>query len=193
VTTSGTYNLNLNDFAFPASFSSLALIATSGNTLIGSIFSAGQLQLNFPSGTYALSVLAQVGPSTNYGLYGLSMDLAPPAPTVTLTASASSVTNGNSATLSWTSVNATSCTASGAWSGTLGTSGSQSTGALNTNSSFTITCTGGGGNTAQTVQVAVTPVSGSGGKTGGGGALSPEMLLLLGLLARARRRRAAGQ
>jgi hypothetical protein len=31
---------------------------------------------------------------------------------------------GQSATLTWTSANASSCTASGAWSGTLGTSGS---------------------------------------------------------------------
>jgi len=50
-------------------------------------------------------------------------DVPPPAPV--LTSSTSSITLGGSPTITWSSVNATSCTASGAWSGSLGTSGSQ--------------------------------------------------------------------
>lgn len=47
----------------------------------------------------------------------------PPA-IVTMNLSPSSVMPGQSATLTWTSADASSCTASGAWSGTMGTSGS---------------------------------------------------------------------
>jgi hypothetical protein len=141
-----------------------------------------------------LSVLAQVGPSSNYGLYGLNLAAAPPAPTVTLTSSAASVTNGQSATLTWSSTNATSCTASGAWNGTLAASGTQSTGALSENSSFTVTCTGGGGTGSATVQVAVTAAAATGSGKSGGGALTPDMLLLLaGTLVWASRRRVMQQ
>ena len=175
VTTAGSYDLNLVDFMFPASFTNLALIATSGDTVVGSIFSAGQLKLNLTAGTYVLSVLAQVGLNANYGMYGLNLAPAPAAPTVTLTSSASSVASGKSATLTWSSTDATSCTASGGWNGTLATSGSQSTGALTESSSFTLTCTGGGGTGTATVQVAVNNPAAS--SHGGGGAFSPALLL----------------
>src|SRR5512139_1435906 len=54
----------------------------------------------------------------------------PPVPTVTLSSSATSVTTGQSATLTWSSTNATACTASGAWSGSMTLAGTESTGAL---------------------------------------------------------------
>ena len=190
VTSAGSYDVNLADFAFPSSFSNLALIVTSGNTVVGSIFNAGQLQVDLPSGTYVLSVLAQVGPNTSYGLYGLDLAPAPPAPTATLTSSAASVASGASATLTWSSTNANSCAASGAWNGTLATSGSQSTGALTQTSSFTLTCTGGGGTATATAQVAVSAAAATGGHGGGGGGLTAATLLVLaGALIRASRRR----
>ncbi|MHB8660982.1 MAG: choice-of-anchor Q domain-containing protein, partial [Minisyncoccota bacterium] len=46
-----------------------------------------------------------------------------PAPIITLSASPTSVTSGGSSTLTWSSTNATSCTASGGWTGTKATSG----------------------------------------------------------------------
>ena len=64
-----------------------------------------------------------------------------PAPTVTLTANPTSITSGESSTLSWSSANATSCTASGAWSGSEPTSGSVGTAALTANSTYDISCT----------------------------------------------------
>jgi hypothetical protein len=83
----------------------------------------------------------------------------PPAPTVALSASPTSLTAGQSSTLTWSSTNATSCTASGAWSGSEPTSGSVSTGALNQNSTYSLSCTGAGGtataSTTVTVSVAV--------------------------------------
>src|SRR3989344_4180243 len=79
-----------------------------------------------------------------------------PVPTVSLTASPTSITSGTASTLTWSSTNVTSCTASGAWSGTKSTSGSQSTGNLTANSTFTLSCTGTGGTTNQSVSVNVT-------------------------------------
>ena len=74
-------------------------------------------------------------------------------PTVALSASPSSVSTGASSTLTWSSANATSCAASGEWSGTLAASGSRSTGALSAATTFTITCKGAGGTTSRTETV----------------------------------------
>ena len=47
-----------------------------------------------------------------------------------LDAGPSAITSGSSSTLTWSATNATSCTASGSWSGAMPVSGSQSTGPL---------------------------------------------------------------
>lgn len=69
----------------------------------------------------------------------------PPAPTATLSASPATVNAGASSELTWASTNATACVASGAWSGALAANGSQSTGALSGDASYTVTCSGAGG------------------------------------------------
>ena len=66
------------------------------------------------------------------------------APTVTLNASPSTIDKGAAATLTWSSTDATSCTASGAWSGSKATSGSEAV-TLNSAATLTLTCTGAGG------------------------------------------------
>ena len=88
----------------------------------------------------------------------------PPAPTVTITTSSSSITPGQTLTLTWSSTNATSCTASaspseGDWSGTHATSGSQSVtpasvGTIN----YTLMCTGAGGSGSGAVSATVTSI-----------------------------------
>jgi hypothetical protein len=90
--------------------------------------------------------------------------LAPPtpAPTVALSVSPTSLTAGQAATLTWNSTNATSCSASGAWSGSQATSGSVSTGALNTNSTYSLTCAGAGGSASASAVVTVTAAPGPG-------------------------------
>jgi hypothetical protein len=80
---------------------------------------------------------------------------------VALSVTPTSVSSGASATLAWSSTNATSCAASGAWSGTKPTSGSQSTGALSATSTYTLTCTGASGTASQSVTVTVTSSGGS--------------------------------
>ena len=80
------------------------------------------------------------------------------APTVSISTSPSSITSGQSSTLSWSSTNATSCTASSGWSGTKSTSGTQAV-TPTTNTTYTLTCTGSGGSTngSATVTVTTTP------------------------------------
>jgi len=77
------------------------------------------------------------------------------APTLTLAVSPNQVTSGSSSTLNWTTTNANSCAASGDWTGTKGTSGAETASAITTNKSYTLTCTGAGGNVAKTAQVTV--------------------------------------
>lgn len=83
-------------------------------------------------------------------------NLPPPQPpTVSLSANPSSVDLGDSSTLTWSSTDATSCTASGAWSGQKATAGNQGTGALTSTSTFTLVCGGPGGSAGQSITVTV--------------------------------------
>jgi len=84
---------------------------------------------------------------------------AAPAPTVTLSASPTAITSCSSSTLTWSSTNATSCTASGGWTGTEATSGTESVDPTNT-TAYTLACTGSGGSASATATVTVTGSSG---------------------------------
>ena len=123
---------------------------------------------NYAAGTHSLSVNFPNDYTKTKGKKACSRDLyvdvanfygnvtpPPPVPTVSLSASPTSVSAGQSSTLTWNSINATSCTASGAWSGDPGVSGSKSTGALNQTSTYTLTCTGSGGSASQSATVTV--------------------------------------
>ena len=90
---------------------------------------------------------------------GGSSSAAPP-PTASLSAAHSLIQGGAATTLTWNSANATACTASGGWTGVRATSGSQSTGALTANATYSLTCSGpGGSSAAASVTVDVTPVA----------------------------------
>jgi hypothetical protein len=70
---------------------------------------------------------------------------------------------GSSSTLKWSSTNATSCSAGGAWSGSKAVSGSQSV-TPTTSSSYQLTCIGSDGSTASaslSITVASAPPSGT--------------------------------
>ncbi len=71
-------------------------------------------------------------------------------PTVNLTASPASVFRGDTITLSWSSTDATSCSASGDWSGLKVTNGSESI-VINGPVTFTLTCSGDGGSASGSV------------------------------------------
>ena len=90
----------------------------------------------------------KLGPATSSGT----------TPTISLSATPTSVTSGSTATLTWSSTNAASCTASGAWSGPRGLSGSENTLPLTTPGTYTYSLTGigTGGTATQSVTVTVT-------------------------------------
>ncbi len=88
----------------------------------------------------------------------------PPAPVVTLGVSPGAINAGGSASITWSATNnPTSCTASGDWSGAKSTSGSQSTGVLNTvkTYSYTLLCSNAGGSNSKTATVVVSSGSSS--------------------------------
>lgn len=81
---------------------------------------------------------------------------ATPAPTVNIAATPATVTSGGSSQIDWNTSNATSCTGSGSWSGSIPTAGSQSITNITDARSYTLSCTGSGGTTQATAQIAVT-------------------------------------
>jgi hypothetical protein len=110
------------------------------------------------------------------------------AATATLTASPTAITKGQSTTLSWSSTNATSCSASGgppgtAWTGTQSTSGAMSdTPTAAGGFTYDITCVGAGASAQAQATVTVadtTPPPTSSGHSGGGGAVDTLTLAAL--------------
>jgi hypothetical protein len=93
--------------------------------------------------------------SENVYLFRLTSGTGASIPMLNLSASPTSITAGDSSTLSWSSTNTTSCTATDAWSGTKATSGMQRVSPAST-STYTLTCTGAGGSASRSVTVTVT-------------------------------------
>jgi parallel beta-helix repeat protein len=79
----------------------------------------------------------------------------PPPPTVTFIAAPTAVAKGGTSTLTWSSTNATSCVAGGAWSGTKPVSGSQIVSKLTAGKTYNLTCSGIGGATTRSVTVTI--------------------------------------
>ena len=77
-------------------------------------------------------------------------------PTLSLSATPTTITPGQSSTLSWSSTHTTSCTASGGWSGTKATSGSEAVSPAVT-MRYTLNCSGATGDVTQSTTVTVTP------------------------------------
>jgi hypothetical protein len=180
--TSGNFATTLSDLAFPAKFSDLAALVTSGGQVLGKIYGGGTFDFAATPGTYVLTFVATPG-TQNYGLY--SLEVASAAPTVTFSSSASSVTSGGTVTLTWSSQNATTCSASGGtgWTGSESTSGTLAI-SVSATETLTLTCAGPGGSATGSVTVTATAAasSGGGGGGGGGGTLDvPGLLALLGL------------
>jgi hypothetical protein len=82
-------------------------------------------------------------------------------PVVNISVSPASIEQGQSATLSWTSTDADSCVASNGWSGTRSTMGSLSVSPAAT-AIYTLTCSGEGGSTSDSVTVTVNEPAPSG-------------------------------
>jgi subtilisin family serine protease len=131
--------------------------------------------------------MGTVTPDFNSGYGFIQADAAmatlpPGAPTLTL--ASSSVAPGATTTLKWSSINTTSCTASGAWTGSQAISGSTTITAPATAGtvSYTLTCTNANGTASGTANLTVAAPSSGGGGGGGGGAMDEIALLILGSL-----------
>ncbi len=111
------------------------------------------------------------------------------APSITFSATPVSIVTGGNSTLNWSSSNADSCTASGAWSGNKETSGSQVVTPIS-NSTYTLSCTNSGGSASSSfeVTVAATSASSNDDENGGGGSWDWS-LFLFGLVVMRRRLR----
>ena len=131
-----------------------APLASTGFTSGGSFWNWNGYQgtPNAPGTTLESKVLSSPGSvaatfsppgSDNYiTVAALFQSAAGALPTAALGASPQIVASDGSATLTWSSTGATSCTATGGWNATLGPSGNQSTGALTANTTFSLTCSG---------------------------------------------------
>jgi hypothetical protein len=180
IVAAGTYAVSVSDVGFPAPFQNLAVVVTRGANQLGSIFVSGKFSFVATPGNYFVNLIAQPGGTDEAGTYALNVASAPAVPTVNLSTDRTSVSSGSTVNLTWSSQNATGCTASGGWSGALASSGTKTSAALTSSTTFTLACTGAGGtSTPKSVQVTVTAASGG----GGGGALGQvELLTLLALV-----------
>jgi len=110
-------------------------------------------------------VLAACGGSSYNG-----GNMGPPlTPTVTIAVAPAAITLGQSATLTWSTMNASTCTASSGWTGNESTSGTQAVTPTGSGSvTYTLTCTapsggaysgGGGGQTSMSTTLTINPAS----------------------------------
>jgi hypothetical protein len=185
---------------------------SSGDGWTGSVSTGGTKNVTSRSAstvTYTIDCDFGYGPSqaqaqVTYAAVNASEPTVP-TPTATLTASTTTGVVGTPVTLSWTSENASACTASGGasgdgWSGSLSLSGSMSIKEASAGSfTYGIVCSGAPPAASASTDVAfsassvtVTGNSGGGGKSGGGGTMDPWGVLLLGLLMYRQLRRGHG-
>ncbi len=186
VSTPGNVVVTTTDLQFPTAFANLVVIVTQGSKVLGEVVGGTSLPAFQASpGTYYANVLAIPATSNPNGVAGagtftLTAMPGPAAPTVNLSADATSVASGGTVHLVWTTQNATSCTGSGSgwsgtWTGAQAASDTVTSPPITSNATFTLTCQGPGGSTAQSVTIDVTSSSGK----GGGGAIGWGMLLML--------------
>lgn len=199
----GRYDLTVSDLDFPEAFHDLMVVVSRGAQKLGTVLvgsggtnpqggSATLTDFDATAGNYSITLIALPSTTTNAATYGISFVSSPPAPTVTLTATPTSVAVGTSTGLTWTSQGATSCSASsnpaGAWSGTKATSGTEGSAAITGATTFTLRCTDAAGRSGEkAVSVTIAAAQNNGGGGGGGGALDWLTLatLMFGAAARA--------
>lgn len=132
-----------------------ALCTASGAWTGTKVLSGSQSVSPTTTATYTLTCTGSVMGSITESV---TVTVTAPLPTVFLSASPTSIVSGSSSTLTWSSTNATSCTASDAWTGTRATSGTEFVSPTSA-STYTLTCVGAGGSANQIVTVTVTPLS----------------------------------
>jgi len=188
VTTAGRYQVIADDLEFPSRFAGLDAVVTKGPDVVGSFFGGGAFIFSATPGNYFINFIAKPGAqSGGAGTFRVRVANAPSLPTVTLTADPARVDSGGTTRLQWSSTNATSCTASGGWSGAKAATGNESTPSLSSQSTFNLECVGPGGTSNAQLVVSVNAPNASGGGGGGGGGRLSETFLLALLAAAALR------
>jgi hypothetical protein len=158
-----------------------------GNKPVSGTASTGAL-----TATSAFTLACDGGGGSASASVSVTVQASTPAPTLTLSASPTTVDAGGQTTLTWSTQNATACTAADGWSGPKSTSGTASVGPLAQTSTFVLDCSGTGGsiNRSVTVTVQAAPGPGANAADSGGGALDGCWLAMLGgLLVAGNRRR----
>jgi hypothetical protein len=173
ITAAGSYAVTVGDVGFPAALATFAVVVTQGTSQFGSIYGGGNFKFTATPGAYFINFIAQPGGTDKAGTYALNVG---PAPVVTLQSDATSVATGGTVHLTWTSHDATACTASGGWSGTQVLNGTATSPALSATTTFTLTCSAGTVSDTHSVTVSIADPP---PKSGGGGALSMDLLLAL--------------
>ena len=177
IATAGNYSVTAADVGFPAKFANYDTIVTQGSKSLGYIFGGGSFNFPATAGIYFVNFIAQTTGPDDAGTYAITVASAPPAPVVTLSVDKPHISSGSTVNIIWSSQNATACTASGGWSGARPLSGTATSAALTSNTTFTLKCTNGGESDTKSVTVTVDAAS------GGGGGLDVGLLtLLLGVL-----------
>lgn len=176
-----TYRASLTDVEFPKKFADLAAVITRGTQKLGVVLGSAHTDFDATPGNYFITFIATPDAAETAGTYGIRIADKPANPTVTLSSNVAQVTVGGTVNLTWSSTNATSCRASGAWSGSRAVSGTETSAAINAPVTFTLECTGEGGTTTQAVNVNAVAQNNNSGGGGGGGAFG--WLTILGLLA----------
>ena len=163
-----------------------ALTCTASGSWSGSQATSGRQAVTPPSaGSYTYTLACDSSGGSAQASATLTVTPPSAAPTVAISVNPTSIITGGSATVQWSSSNATACAASGAWSGPQATSGTQTVSPSSAGTyTYALTCTGAGGSAQASTTLTAKPVSVTiSGNSGGGGALSTvDLTLLLGLL-----------
>lgn len=154
-----TVTLSVNPSSiYAGSASVLTWNATNATSCVGSGFTAtnnstfGSVSVS-PSSTTQYSITCTGTRGAASGTATVTVSPAP-LPTVTLNLTPSSISSGSSSTISWSSVNATSCTGTNFSTGN-NTNGTASTGAITSNKTYSVICTGLGGNASASATITV--------------------------------------
>ncbi len=170
----GTYGAQVNQTTLnlPAGGGNVILNWATSNTTggtctgYGGIFAGGgkpingSQTVNVPSTTtFVLECWNASWVSTGQRSVIVNVAVVLPAPTLTFVASPSTVSSGGGSTLNWSTTNAVSCIASGAWSGAKAVSGAETQSNITTDKTYTLECQNSvGTKVSKTVTIAVTLV-----------------------------------
>jgi Domain of unknown function (DUF4874)/Domain of unknown function (DUF4832) len=151
---SGAFTLTVNGTGFISSL----MVNWNQNSRATAFVSSTQLTASIgaaDASTAGTASVTVVNPAPGGGTSTpASFAIQSPAPTVSLTASTSAVFVGQPLVLTWSSTNATGCTASRAWSGPEAASGMATVTPVSSGSlTYTLSCTGSGGSASKSVAV----------------------------------------